>query len=221
MTSWLLTLLGGSGRQALEGGMELRVVPAMEVLQARREAMEKSGDDAQALGMWMNACLLARAVYQDGKRVFADGQALLRAVTAKRLSDWAQRYAALCEAEEPACSAENAERMKTALAQTPQERLRWRILREFGVLPWEARARALRERDYLYCAAQMMLDEEEKLAGMCPACRAEAESAHCTVCGAALAEENAGFDEKRFEELRNARVCEEAASDAAGAGGAV
>lgn len=201
--------------------MELRVVPAMEVLQARREAMEKSGDDAQALGMWMNACLLARAVYQDGKRVFADGQALLRAVTAKRLSDWAQRYAALCEAEEPACSAENAERMKTALAQTPQERLRWRILREFGVLPWEARARALRERDYLYCAAQMMLDEEEKLAGMCPACRAEAEGAHCTVCGAALAEENAGFDEKRFEELRNARVCEEVASDAAGAGGAV
>lgn len=221
MTRQLLTLLAGSGERELEGGLQLRVIPAMEVLQARREAMEKSGGDEQTLGMWMNACLLSRAVYCDGARAFADGQALLQAVTAKTLNAWAQSYAALCEEEDPACSAENAQRVKQELAGTPHERLRWRILREFGVLPWEARARRMRERDYLYCAAQMMLDEEEKLDGMCPSCREEAKRMRCTVCGAALAEENAGFDENRFEELRDARICEEAAFDAAGAGGAV
>ena len=41
------------------------------------------------------------------------------------------------------------------------------------------------------------------------------------MCGEPVPEENAGFDEGRFEELKNAGVCETASSDADEAGGAV
>ena len=51
----------------MENGLELCVVPAFAVLQARREALDACGDDVQALGIWMNACLLARAIYRDGR----------------------------------------------------------------------------------------------------------------------------------------------------------
>ena len=55
----------------MENGLELCVVPAYEVLQSRREAMDACGEDEQTLGLWMNACLLARAIYRDGARAFS------------------------------------------------------------------------------------------------------------------------------------------------------
>ena len=39
-----LRLFAGSGRRKLENGLELCVVPAYEVLQSRREAMDACGD---------------------------------------------------------------------------------------------------------------------------------------------------------------------------------
>ena len=72
-------LFAGSGRRELGDGLELCVVPAFAVLQARREALDACGDDAQALGIWMNVCLLARAIYRDGARAFSGGEALMRA----------------------------------------------------------------------------------------------------------------------------------------------
>lgn len=59
-------------------------------------------------------------------------------------------------------------------------------------------------RDYLWCALNLVLDGEEELAMLCPACRAEAEEERCPVCGAAVGDcgQNGFFDEKRFEELR-------------------
>lgn len=66
-----------------------------------------------------------------------------------------------------------------ALSQEDYERLKWRVLRAFGVLPGEARARRMTDRDYLYCAAQMMLDEQEKLDAMCPSCRERAQRRLC------------------------------------------
>ena len=44
----------------MENGLELCVVPAFAVLQARREALDACGDDVQALGIWMNACWRGR-----------------------------------------------------------------------------------------------------------------------------------------------------------------
>ena len=130
-------------------------------------------------------------------------------------------YAALCREDNPACSEENARLAAQALGQEDYERLKWRVLKRFGVLPSEMRARRMTDREYLYCAAQLLLDEQEKLEAMCPACREKAKRRLCPVCGEPVPEENAGFDEGRFEELKNAGVCETASSDADEAGGAV
>lgn len=216
-----LRLFAGRGRRELGDGLELRVVPAYEVLQSRREAMDACAGDGQVLGLWMNACLLARAIYRDGARAFSGGEALMRAASAEQIERWTEDYAALCREENPACSEENAKKAMQALEQEDYERLKWRVLKRFGVLPSEMRARRMTDREYLYCAAQLLLDEQEKLEAMCPACREKAKRRLCPVCGEPVPEENAGFDEGRFEELKNAGVCETASSDADEAGGAV
>ena len=216
-----LTLFAAEGKKKLEGGLELRVVPAFSVLQARREAMEKSEGQEQTLGLWMNACLLSRAVYRDEVQAFEDGETVLRAVSAETIERWMQAYAALCKEENPPCSAELAQQAVKALEQEPYERVKWRVLRAFGVLPSEARARQMTDRDYLYCAAQMMLDEEQKLDALCPSCREKAQRMSCPVCGAQIAEQNERFDERRFEELRDAGICKTASAGADEACGAV
>lgn len=58
-------------------------------------------------------------------------------------------------------------------------------------------------REYLWCALNLVLDGEEELSRLCPACRAEAEEERCPVCGAAAGDwgENGGFDMERFLRL--------------------
>lgn len=70
----------------------------------------------------------------------------------------------------------------TALAADARQRLRWRVLRAFGVLPTERRAGKLDDRAVVECALHMILD----LSGPPPA-------------GA----ENPAFDQARFEELKH------------------
>ena len=97
------------------------------------------------------------------------------------------------------------EKLLFELKQQPMERIRWRVLKEFGVLPTDSRAREMTRGDYLYCALQMMLDREEKLRRLCPACQSKAEERRCTVCGGTLQQEqgsNPQFDLSRFEELK-------------------
>ncbi len=63
----------------------------------------------------------------------------------------------------------------------------------------------MKNRDYLWCALHMMLDDEEEISRLCPACRAEAEREACPVCGAPCGEvscgENPSFDWARFEAM--------------------
>lgn len=62
------------------------------------------------------------------------------------------------------------------------------------------------DRAYLWCALNLLLDDEERLSRMCPACRAEAMEERCPVCGMpageAAAGENAAFDRERYERLK-------------------
>ncbi|MEG2420076.1 MAG: molybdopterin oxidoreductase [Oscillospiraceae bacterium] len=58
------------------------------------------------------------------------------------------------------------------------------------------------DRDYLWCVLNLMLDDEEELKTLCPDCRGRAEEFRCSCCGAPLPEENAGFDEARFAQLK-------------------
>ena len=64
----------------------------------------------------------------------------------------------------------------------------------------------MNDREYLWCALNLMLDGEEELDRLCPACRARALVEACPVCGAgtagAAAGENAAFDPERYEALR-------------------
>lgn len=60
------------------------------------------------------------------------------------------------------------------------------------------------DRDYLWCALNLILDDEEELDRLCPACREEAERESCPRCGAALDQwgRNGSFDMARFEALK-------------------
>ena len=80
------------------------------------------------------------------------------------------------------------------------------MLRYAGALPSEKRAQEMTDADYLYCLVHEMLDREEALERMCPACRRRAEEARCSICGELLTdtagEDNAGFDMARFIRMK-------------------
>ena len=67
-----LSVLARRDRMELGGGMELRLLSALEVLQARREAEELSRQEGEP-ALCANACLLARALERSETRqpVFA------------------------------------------------------------------------------------------------------------------------------------------------------
>ena len=79
------------------------------------------------------------------------------------------------------------------------------MLRQFSALPTEERARAMLDRDYLWCLANLLLDGEEELERLCPQCRARAEEDRCPVCGQPAARGEGGvnpaFDRARYERL--------------------
>ena len=62
------------------------------------------------------------------------------------------------------------------------------------------------ERDFLWCALNLILDDEEELARLCPSCRDKAMEERCVSCGVPLAAwegaVNQGFDRARFERMK-------------------
>ena len=84
------------------------------------------------------------------------------------------------------------------------------MLRIFQALPTEKRAREMTDRDYLWCALNLLLDEEEERSRLCPECRARAEAERCPVCGRETTGdgvgENASFDRERYERLRRGEM---------------
>ena len=80
------SILARRDRVCLENGFDLRLLSALEVLQARREAEELAkGDRERAL--CSNACLLARALErsEDQTPVFAGGQEVLSGLTVEEI----------------------------------------------------------------------------------------------------------------------------------------
>lgn len=207
MKQELLKWLGGSRRTEVERA-ELWLISARELLEAQKEAAEMAEGRPDTAGLCLNAAILARAARRDGVRLFANGGDVLDALSAERIGQWMERYLTLCAEENPSCCQENGqEQLLDGLRQASYERLKWKVLRSFGVLPSEQRAKEMTDGDYLYCVMQMELDEEAFLDKLCPACRAEAERERCLCCGEPMPEVNAGFDEARFEELRHGDVC--------------
>ncbi len=62
----------------------------------------------------------------------------------------------------------------------------------------------MKERDYLWCLLNQLLDDQEELDQLCPTCRAEAEQERCPGCGALIQASgvNPSFDMERFRRLK-------------------
>lgn len=203
MEGALLTFLSGS-RSADRGDHRLRILTARELLVAKEEA-SRLCRDPEAMALWRNAAILSRAFLRGGGQAFADAAAVMEALSAEEIAGEMEAYCRLAEQVDVACGEEEkTEVLMAHLRQEPMERIRWHVLRAFGVLPSEPRAREMTEGDYLYCAMQLMLDREEEQAHLCMECRDGAD--RCRICGKPLPKEmavNGSFDESRFEELRN------------------
>lgn len=97
-----LSILAGRDRLSLDNGFDLRLLSALETLQARREGMELAGDDRE-LALCSNACLLARALErsEDRKPVFSNGQAVLAGLTAEEIAALAARWSRFSRENDP------------------------------------------------------------------------------------------------------------------------
>ena len=60
------------------------------------------------------------------------------------------------------------------------------------------------DRDYLWCALNLVLDREEELNRLCPTCKQSAEQEICPVCGESRESwgYSTGFDFERFERMK-------------------
>lgn len=95
-------MTGASAAASPEGGWALRTLPALELLQARREAAGLARDRRER-ALCANACLLARALEdkESGAPVFPDGRAVLAGLTAEEIGALAARWNAFRRANDP------------------------------------------------------------------------------------------------------------------------
>ena len=89
----LLDFLAGPERMALNGRESLRLLSAMEVLQARREAEHLAAEGARERALCSNACLLARALERGGAPVYDSGQAVLEQMRVEEIAQLAAMWA--------------------------------------------------------------------------------------------------------------------------------
>ena len=92
------SILAQRERVSLGNGMALRLLSALEVLQARREAGELAGEDRER-ALCSNACLLERE--EDESPVFSDGRAVLAGLTVEEIGSLAARWSVLRRESDP------------------------------------------------------------------------------------------------------------------------
>ena len=116
------SILAGKDRVSLDNGMELRLLSALEVLQARREAAELVREDRER-ALCSNACLLARALEHGEERrpVFPGGEAVLAGLTVEEIAALSARWAELRRESDPGLelSGEELEKLKKNSAPAP------------------------------------------------------------------------------------------------------
>lgn len=100
MTAQGQSILSRRERLRLEDGRELRLLSALEVLEAGREGAELAQNEGER-PLCANACLLARALERKGKPVFPSGRAVLEGLSAREIGELARRWNELDRAENP------------------------------------------------------------------------------------------------------------------------
>jgi hypothetical protein len=86
------SILAGADRVQLEDGRQLRLLSAMEVLQARRES-EWLAREERERAVCANACLLARALERNGQPMYRDGTHVLEELTVAEIGALSDRRA--------------------------------------------------------------------------------------------------------------------------------
>ena len=97
-----LSILAGRDRISLGSGFDLRLLSALEVLQARREGAELTENDRER-ALCSNACLLARALErtEDRTPVFQSGREVLAGLTVAEIAALAARWSAFSRESDP------------------------------------------------------------------------------------------------------------------------
>ena len=105
------SILAGRDRISLNNGMDLRLLSALEVLQARREAAELAGEERER-ALCSNACLLARALEhsEDHSPVFSGGREVLSGLTVEEIAALAGRWDAFRRESDPGLDLNREER---------------------------------------------------------------------------------------------------------------
>lgn len=106
-----LMLLPGVRYKTLADGTRLRILTAMEVLEARREA-QKLATREEELALCANACILARAWEMEGKPCFLSAEQLLGTLSVSRIQSMAKVWADFDREENPGLS-ESQERLES------------------------------------------------------------------------------------------------------------
>ena len=94
------SLLNRKDRLTLKDGTQLRLLSALEVLEARREGEELAQSEGER-ALCTNACLLARALEEKGKPLFPSGRAVLEHLSAREVAQLARLWDELDRAENP------------------------------------------------------------------------------------------------------------------------
>lgn len=110
-----------------------------------------------------NACLAYMCLYdRRNKRIFESGLDAANSLTAEELLKVAEEYVRVRDSflNFNNLNAKSILELKKKL-DTPRQRIRWKVLKEFNVLPTSKEAKEMCDGDYLYCYINMMLDDEE------------------------------------------------------------
>jgi len=91
----------------LEGGYALRLLSAREEMEVRAQGEALAGEERDR-ALCVNACLIARALSKGGKAAFADGEAVLEALTAGQIADLARKWGELDRRYDPSALREEA-----------------------------------------------------------------------------------------------------------------
>ena len=89
----------------LKNGMSLRLLSALEVLEARREG-DQLAQSQQERPLCRNACLLARALESQEGAVFASGREVLGALRLEEIAALAGRWSDFNRRENPSLDLE-------------------------------------------------------------------------------------------------------------------
>ncbi len=98
---WMTLLAGARRIAAKEGeGLELRLLSAREVLEARREAGGLVREDRER-ALCSNACLLAHALERAGEPVFSSGEDALERLSVEQIVSLSRQWSDFTRRENP------------------------------------------------------------------------------------------------------------------------